>query len=126
MPTAIGIGMTGSMNTTVRDHVRAIQLEILKGNLTPLRTAELNDQAAALIGNANDALIEAEMLYNQQLQSCYRREKTANRAEVEAKTTRDYMEYQQAKHTQMELLELCRSLRKSLDVLREEMRFTPR
>src|SRR5690349_17752890 len=117
---------TTNREATVREQVREIQLEILKGNLTPLRTVELNDQAAALIGNANEALIDAEMLYNQALQSCYRKEKTANRAEVEAKTTRDYMEWQQAKHTQMELLELCRSLRKSLDVLREEMRFTPR
>lgn len=123
--------MTTSTNMTnhdlsVRDHVRQFQAEILKGNVTPLRTAELNDMAAALIGNANTALIDAEMSYNLTLQSFYKDEKTANRAEVRARATKDYQLWQEAKHIQMELLELCRSLRKSLDVLREEMRFTPR
>ncbi len=111
---------------TVREQLREMQTEILKGNLSPARTVELNDMSAALIGNANEALLDAEMLYNAALQSQFKQEKTANRAEVNAKATDHYRYFQQAKYTQMELLELCRSLRKSLDVLQQEMRFTPR
>src|SRR4051812_13213509 len=94
---------------TVQQHVRQIQGEILMGNLSPQRAAELNDMAAALIGNANGALIDAEMFYNGTLDAFYGQEKTANRAEVKAKATEQYRQWQIAKHVQMELLELCRS-----------------
>ena len=111
---------------TVRSMVGDIQKEMLAGNLSPDDTARLLSMATALLSNCLEEIREAEMVYNRVKAVHYGREKSANRAEIQAQTTTEYWRVREAQDMHKVLEEDVRSLRKMCDVLVTEMRFTPR
>ena len=117
-------GQGGRM--TVRSMVGDIQKEMLAGNLSPDDTARLLSMATALLSNCLEEIREAEMVYNRVKAVHYGREKSANRAEIQAQTTTEYWRVREAQDMHKVLEEDVRSLRKMCDIQVSEMRFTPR
>ena len=111
---------------TVRGMVNDIQKEMLAGNLSPDDTFRLLSMATSLLSNCLEEIREAEMVYNRVKALHYGREKSANRAEIQAQTTPEYWRVREAQDMHKVLEEDVRSLRKLTDGLMTEMRFTPR
>lgn len=108
---------------SVRSLIHAIQKEVLKSEeLAPDRAAELLAQLAALYGNVNDEIREAEFSYNLVLLDFFDKEKTANRAKIKAETTEEYLRMKQARDTKDLIKYLAGGLKYFLRAKEEEMR----
>jgi len=113
------------MSTTVRGLVRAMQVEIREASdLQPDRASELLVKLTALLGNCNDEIREADLLFAQVLLDCFRSEKAANRARVLAETTPAYQRKREARDCKELAIELIRSLKYFLKAKQEEMQLT--
>ena len=107
---------------SVRDLVKQWQTEIRNTDLQPDRAAELLTKLAALIGNCNDEIREADMAYATVLLTHLESEEAANRAKIRAQTTPEYARSRQARDTKEVVTEMCRSLKYFLKAKEEEIR----
>ncbi len=105
---------------TIREIIQSHQSEILKGNLLPVRAAEILTEISALIGNFNDEITKRDMEYNKILLEWYDKETTANRAKIRANITPEYEAMRTARNTKDLAIELIRSLKYFLKSMSEE------
>lgn len=110
--------------TTVRDLLRAAQVDIRKGDLTPGRASDLLAELTSLLSTVLEEIRHADMEYAQVLLLCLNTEDAANRAKVRAQVTPEYARMREARDTQTVLVELIRSLKIILKAQTEEMRLT--
>lgn len=110
---------------TVRGMVRLIQIEVRDTpDLQPDRAAELLNRAAALIGNLNDEIREADMAFATVLLQHLDSTEAANRAKIRAETTPEYRRKREARDTKELCVELVRSLKHYLRAKRDEYRMS--
>lgn len=110
---------------TVRALVRMYQQEIQQAaDLLPDRAAELLMKLTALIGNINDEIREADMLYAGVLLAALESEDKANRAKIRAETSNEYQRKREARDTKELAIELARSLKYLLRAKAEEMQLS--
>lgn len=110
------------MTVTVRDMVGELRSEVLAGNLSPSRVAEIATELAALLGNIEEEILEADMAYNLVYARFLDIEMKANRAKIRAELTEEYRRKRVAHGLHASTLETVRSLRKMQDTFRESMR----
>lgn len=107
---------------SVRELIKQWQTEIRNTDLQPDRAAELLMKLAALIGNCNDEIREADMAYATVLLQHLDSEEAANRAKIRAQTTPEYARSRQARDTKELVIELVRSLKFFLKAKEDEIR----
>lgn len=105
---------------TIREIIQNDQNEILKGNLLPIRAAEILTEISALIGNLNDEITKRDMDYNKVLLDWYDKEEIANRAKIRANITPEYEAMRIARNTKDLAIELIRSLKYFLKAMGDE------
>lgn len=107
---------------TVRDLVRAAQREIRDtADLQPDRAAELLNHLAALMGNCNDEIREADAAYAAVLLAHLESSEKANRARIKAETSPEYQRKREARDTKELIVELARSLKYFLRAKADEL-----
>jgi hypothetical protein len=110
---------------TVRDMVRQMQVEIRDTpDLQPDRASELMNRLTALMGNVNDEIREADVLYAHVLLGHLDAGEPANRARIRAETSPAYVRKQEARHTKELTIELVRSLKYFMRAKSEELGMT--
>ena len=105
---------------TIRERVYNIQNEILAGNLTPARMAEMLVELAAIFGNVNDEIRIRDVEYNKVLLKYYEEEETANRAKIRAEISPEYIAKRTARDTKELIVELTRNMKYSLKASGQE------
>jgi hypothetical protein len=109
--------------TTVRDLVKAMQIEIrdtvdLQGD----RAAELLNRLTALMGNCNDEIREADSEYARVLLAYLDSAEFATHAKIRAEISPEYLRKREARDTKELVVELVRSLKYFLKAKEEERR----
>ena len=107
---------------SVREMVWNMQGEILKGDLLPMRAAELLMRLTALMGNAATEIRERDAIYANVLLALLKASTKASHAKIEAETTDAFKRRQEARDTKELIVELTRSLKYLLRTAEEEMR----
>jgi hypothetical protein len=110
--------------TSVRDMVRAMQVEMRKDDLPPSRAREILVQLSSLYGNCLDEVREADHAYAVVLLRFLDADEAATRAKIRAETSLEYLRKREADNTLRLVLESIRSLKVMLRSLEEEMRLT--
>jgi len=108
--------------SSVREMVKAMQQEMLTGDLPPTRATELLIRLSALIGNTNEEIRGADSAYAAVLLRELEQNEKANRARIRAETTEEYARKREARDTKELVLELTRSLKYLIRSAQEEMR----
>lgn len=109
---------------TIREMVKAIQVEVRDTDLQPDRAAELLTKLTALIGNIADEQREADIAYSHVLLKLLESEEAASRAKIRAEVTPEYERKRQARDIRDLAIELVRSLKQFCRTKEEEMRLT--
>ncbi len=109
---------------TVRERVKAIQVELREQSPVPERAREMLNELTALIGNCNDEAREADADYSVYLLACYDREKKANRAKLVAEVSPQYQRKREAHDVKEVVIEMVRALKVQLRGIEEEMRLS--
>lgn len=110
---------------SVRELVKAIQIEIRDKSITPDRAAVLVTKLAALLGNVGEEILEADMAFNLVFAELLDASKgIAARAKVKANTTPQYRRLQEAKGTRDQVETLVGSLKYLIRVAESEMRLS--
>lgn len=112
------------MPATVRDLVKAMQVEILRGDLQPTRATELLTKLTALLGSCFEEIREADHEYAVVLLQHLESETKANRAKIRAETTPEYSRKREARDTRDLVQELIGSLKYLLRSAEAEMRLS--
>lgn len=107
---------------TIRDRIKAIQVQLRDGALTPDMARESVVTLTALLGNVHDELRVADHAYKTVLLAEYEKEGTANRARIRAELSPAYLRAREAKDTATLVVEMIRSCKAYLRSLDEEMR----
>ena len=109
---------------SIRDRVRKIQKDLRDGALTPDMVRESLAELTGLLGNCTEEYRDAELAFNPVRLACLKAGGAANRAEIEAKCSPEYVRLREAqdymKMTQQSIV-TCRAYLRSLD---EEMRLS--
>ena len=100
------------------------QNEILNKDLAPDRAVSILTRLSAVYGNVNDEILKTDLAFNRVLKDALEANEKANRAMIQAKTTKEYEAMMVAKNCEKELLALIRSLNRFLKVKEDEMRTT--
>jgi len=114
------------MATTVRGMVAEAQAEMRDAELQPERARALLTMLAALIGNCNAEIREADADYSAVLLRCLDSNEAANRARIRAECSPEYQRKREARDTKELVVELVRSLKYTLRSFEEEMRLAGR
>ena len=109
---------------TIRDMVKAMQVEIRDTDLQPSRAADLLTRLTALMGNVNDEIRIADQEYALCLLGHLQQEEKANRAKIQAEVSPQYQRKREARDTKELVIELVRSLKYFLKAKEEEMRLS--
>jgi len=109
---------------SVRELVDKARMEVLAGELQPIRVGELASELSALLGNIFQEIREADMAFNAVYATCLDQEGKANRAKIRAELTPEYQRKREAHDYHAVTLELVRSLRKLQDSQIGEMRLS--
>lgn len=107
---------------SVRDLVRAMQIEIRDSDLQPERARELLMKLSAVLGNINDEIRSADAEYASTLLDCLKAHAKANRARIEAETSPQFQRRREARDTKELCAEMISSLKYLLRSVGEEMR----
>lgn len=107
---------------TVRERIKAIQVELREQAITPEMVREHLIQLTALYGNVMDEQREADHNFKVVLLEALNTEATANRAKIRAEVSDEYRRAREAQDTGRLVLELIRSCKRYLSSLDEEMR----
>jgi len=107
--------------STVRDMVKAIQVEIRQTpDLQPDRAAEMLTKLAALLGNIGDEELAADLAFNAVNLALYQEHGAASRAKLFAEVTPEYQRKREAKACGVLAVELIRSLKAFLRTKEQE------
>ena len=110
---------------TVRHLVKQCQLEIRdSSDLLPERAAVILNTLAALLGNCNDEIRQADADYARVLLVHLKAGGAANRARIEAETTPEFERKRAARDTKELTVELMRSLKYFLKSKAEELQLS--
>lgn len=109
---------------TIREMVKAIQVEARDTDLQPSRAAELLPKLTALLGNCNEEIREADHAYAVVLLRFLEADEAASRAKIRAETSLEFLRKREARDTKELVLELVRSLKYQLRSAEEEMRLS--
>lgn len=107
---------------TIRDMVRAIQIELRDTEVLPARARELLIDLTALSGNCSTEQREADAKYNLVRLNFLNSDEAANRSEIRAKATPEYARAREATDTYKLVVEMIRTLKKVLSSIETEMR----
>ena len=107
---------------SVRQMIGEVQAEVLAGDLTPIRAAELDMRLTALLGNCFEEIRESEAAYNQVYLGCLNSCEAANRAKIHAAITPEFKRWREAKDTHEFALQMIRSTRSYTRASAEEAR----
>lgn len=107
---------------TLREKVNEYQNEILQGEVLPERAIEILKELSALYGNILDRIKDTEFTYNKILLTHFETEKSANRATIKAKTTKEYQDLLEALNTKELVKKMMSSLNRYTDYKKEEMK----
>ena len=110
------------MTISIRERVRAIQVQLRDSALTPAVARDSLIVLTAILGNVNDEQRLADHDYKLVLLGCMEAEKKANRARIVAETSAQYLRAREAKDTEKQVIETIRSCKAYLRSLDEEMR----
>ena len=106
----------------IREMIKGVQEEVLKGDLLPGRASELLNTLSALIGNINDEIRKRDVEYSQTLLQALQGQEKANRAKIHAECSPEYLAKREARDTKELSLEMIRSLKYYLRAKEEEVR----
>ena len=109
---------------SVRELVGRIQREVLAGNVSASRAADLAVQLAALLANINVEIREAEMAFNARLLKELDAHEKANRARIVAETSPEFERKREARDTKEVVTEMIGSLKYVVRCEHEEMRLS--
>jgi len=109
---------------TLYERIAAIQGELANGGLTPDLARESLVKLTALLGNVNAVVRQTDHDYKLVLLGCMKGNIAANRAKIEAETTKQYQAAREASDTAELVLEMIRSLKKYMESLSNELRLT--
>lgn len=109
---------------TVREMVKAIQTEMLRGNVSPARAADCTVQLAALLGNVSHEIVEANHDYSVARRTLFRSLGTASAAKIEGEATDEFKRKVEAEAVKGDVQELINALKSLTRVATEEMRFS--
>ena len=110
---------------TIRGHIRMVQVEVRDtADLQPDRAAELLNRLAALIGNCNDEIREADCTYADVLLTCLDSDEAASRAKIRAETSPEYRRKREARDTKELAETLIGTLKYFLRSKESEMRLS--
>lgn len=109
---------------SVRELVKAIQLEMLRGNVTPARAADCTVQLAALLGNCSQEIVAANHDYSVVRRTLFRSLKTASAAKIEGEATEEFKRKAEAEAVKGDVQELINALKALGRVATEEMRMS--
>ena len=109
---------------SVREMVKAIQLEMLKGNVSPSRAADCSVQLAALLGNCSQEIVAANHDYSVVRRTLFRSLGTASAAKIEGEATDEFKRKAEAEATKGDVQELINALKALTRVATEEMRLS--
>ena len=107
---------------SVRERVRAVQIAMRDGGLTPMLARQSLVEMTGLLGNINDEKRRTMHNYKLVLLECLNTEKRANRARIVAETTPAYVRLSEvidAAEEVNQMIVTCRAYLRSLD---EEIR----
>lgn len=108
--------------TTVRDLVKALQVEARTQELLPTRAAQMLVELTSLLGNTSEEIRQADHAYATVLLQHLDSEEAANRAKIRAETSPEYLRKREARDTRELVIELVRSLKYYVRLCEEEMR----
>ncbi len=111
---------------SVRELVKTIQLEMLKGNVPPLRAADCTVQLAALLGNCSQEIVARNHDYSVVRRTLFRTLGTASAAKIEGEATDEFRLKAEAEAVKGDVQELINALKALGRVATEEMRMGPR
>ncbi len=103
---------------TIRDRIKAIQIKLRDSAPTPALAREAVMSLTALGGNVADEERAAELDYKVVLNAAMEKHAKANRARIEAETSKEYARYREARdtaHLVDQLVISCRGYLRSLD-----------
>ena len=107
---------------SIRDLVREVQREMAGGDMEPQRAADRLLRLTALLGNINEEIREADVVYARVLLWHLDKEQTANRARMRAEITPEYQRRREARDTKELAHEMIGGLKYYLRSVAEEMR----
>ena len=107
---------------SVRELVKAIQSEMLNGNVPPLRAADCTVQLAALLGNCSAEIVAANHDYSVVRRTLFRSLGTASAAKIEGEATDEFKRKAEAEAVKGDVQELINALKALGRVATEEMR----
>lgn len=109
---------------SVRELVRAIQQEMLRGNVSPARAADCTVQLAALLGNCSQEIVAANHDYSVVRRTLFRSLGTASAAKIEGEATDEFKRKAEAEAVKGDVQELVNALKSLTRVATEEMRLS--
>jgi hypothetical protein len=109
---------------TIRERIKNIQKEVLKGAFTPDMARENLMQLTALLGAVNDEQRQADHEYKLVLLGCLQGDEAVNKARIRAEVTPQFQRAEEARDTESLVLEMIRSMKVYLKSLDSEMHLT--
>ena len=107
---------------SVRELVKAAQVELRDGEVLPARARQLLVSLSSLLGNCNEEIRAADAAYAAVLLAELDAGGKANRAKIAAECSPEYARKQEAKNTHALVVEMIRSLKYLMRSVEEEMR----
>ena len=109
---------------TVREMIGEYRTEVLKQELHPERAAKIIVDLAVLLGNINEQIREAMVIYNQVLAKTLAVEKSAAKAKILAEITPEYIDFKTKKDLKEEVVDLIRGLKYYNNAKKDEWNIT--
>jgi hypothetical protein len=108
----------------VRDRIRAIQEEMLNGDISPHRAANVAIQLAGLMGNCSREIAAARHDYAVVRRSLFASSLKAAHAKIEGEATEEFSRLTEAELLRGDVQELINALKSAGRVSIEEMKLT--
>lgn len=114
--------MTKSRPTSVREMVKAIQIELLPGDVAPARARELLMTLTSLLGSCQAEVTRTEIAFTRVLAGYLDTEGKANRAKIRAELSPEYQAREEARNVFALVTDMTRALKVILRSIEEEAR----
>lgn len=111
---------------TIRERIKAIQTEMLRGEINPHRAADVLVQLTALLGNLTAEIGAATHDYNVVRRTLFRTSGKAAHAKIEGEATEEYARKCSAEAIKGDVQELINALKVLIREAMGERSFTPR
>lgn len=107
---------------SVRELVKAIQVELRSGDVVPSRARELLMTLTSLYGNCLQEVTRTDQAYTTVLAGFLDSETKANRAKIRAEMSEEFKAREEARNTEKIVEKMMQSLNAILRSVQEEMR----